>query len=62
MRLPRIELGSTAWKATMLTITPETQFKNHTFFHLIYGRKTKFSPSMTLLTNVSCNTNVMVKK
>jgi hypothetical protein len=24
MRLPRIELGSTAWKATMLTITPET--------------------------------------
>jgi hypothetical protein len=24
MRRPRIELGSTAWKATMLTITPAT--------------------------------------
>ena len=24
MRTPRIELGSTAWKATMLTITPRT--------------------------------------
>ena len=24
LRTPRIELGSTAWKATMLTITPRT--------------------------------------
>jgi hypothetical protein len=24
MRQPRIELGSTAWEATMLTITPST--------------------------------------
>ena len=24
LRWPRIELGSTAWKATMLTITPPT--------------------------------------
>jgi hypothetical protein len=40
MRRPRIELGSTAWKATMLTITPATLVKLLFFLYcLILDKK-----------------------